>query len=417
MRHFLILAVVSLAIAGCQRPTASKPKPKAKPDLTSSKSVPVPKSNLTREQIADGWIQLFDGHSIFGWQSNDAQVNWSVADGVIQADSGPVGLLVTTVPFGDFELLCDFRMAKKGNSGIFLRSPFKPENPSKDCYELNICNFESEFTTGSFVGRKKTESEIDGEDKWMTYHIRVDGSKIDVKLDGQMVMQFEDDGSQTPSLKSGYIGLQKNSGKIEFRNVFLRPLGTKPIFNQKDLKGWREVPGSKSEFSVVDATIQVKSGSGFLETEERWSDFIVQFDAICHGDELNSGIFFRAMPGTEEHPSDGYELQIHNGFKNGDRSKPSNGGTGCIFRRNEARWVVPNDREWFTTTLVAHRSRFAVWIDGLQVTDWKDDRKPNENPRKGRRLEAGHISLQGHDPTTNLQFRNLKIAAFPKSGK
>jgi hypothetical protein len=66
---------------------------------------------------------------------------------------------------------------------------------------------------------------------------------------------------------------------------------------------------------------------------------------------------------------------------------------------------------------VAHRSRFAVWIDGLQVTDWKDDRKPNENPRKGRRLEAGHISLQGHDPTTNLQFRNLKIAAFPKSGK
>jgi hypothetical protein len=42
-----------------------------------------------------------------------------------------------------------------------------------------------------------------------------------------------------------------------------------------------------------------------------------------------------------------------------------------------------------------------------------DERKPNANPRNGKRLEAGHISLQGHDKTTDILFRNLRLAELP----
>ena len=52
-------------------------------------------------------------------------------------------------------------------------------------------------------------------------------------------------------------------------------------------------------------------------------------------------------------------------------------------------------------------------MNGYQVVDWEDTRKPDENPRRGQRLAAGHISLQGHDPTTDISFRNLKIAELP----
>ncbi|NQT88301.1 hypothetical protein HQ560_16150 [bacterium] len=38
----------------------------------------------------------------------------------------------------------------------------------------------------------------------------------------------------------------------------------------------------------------------------------------------------------------------------------------------------------------------------------------HESPRRGSRLEAGVITLQGHDPTTDLSFRNLRIAEYPK---
>ena len=32
--------------------------------------------------------------------------------------------------------------------------------------------------------------------------------------------------------------------------------------------------------------------------------------------------------------------------------------------------------------------------------------------RTGYRREAGHLSIQGHDPTTDLSFRNLRIAGY-----
>ena len=137
-------------------------------------------------------------------------------------------------------------------------------------------------------------------------------------------------------------------------------------------------------------------------------------EAITNGDKLNSGIFFRAMPGTEKAPSNGYEFQIQSGFKNGDRTQPDDHGTGAIFKRASARRVISSDRKWFTAMLVADGPHITTWIDGVQVVDWTDERPAHENPREGLRLEAGHFSLQGHDPTTDLAFRNLRLVKTPE---
>ncbi len=391
-----------------QQAPAKKP---AKKVAGPEEVVPVaPDMKLSTDEIKAGWIQLFDGQTLFGWKPNN-DVNWSVADGVIQADAGEPGLLLTTVPFTDYELRCDFRLEKGGNSGVFLRTIEVPKDPSIDCYELNMCDSHESFPTGSIVARKKIGQTVVGEEAWKTFHVRIEGLRMVVQLDGKEILDFTDD-SKTPR-KTGLIGLQKNAGKIEFRNVFLRPLSTQPLFNGKDLTGWREVPGSKSKFTVADKTIHVSNGPGFLETEKTWDNFVLQFEAISNGKELNSGIFFRSLPGEADKSYDGYELQIHNGFENGDRGKPNNAGTGSIFRRTTARWVVSSDNEWFTSTLVAHGPNMAVWVDGHQVTAWTDTRELGENPRRHRRDKPGHFALQGHDPTTDLAFRNLRIVGFP----
>ena len=416
----VLIGLLTALLASCggdtepQESTGTTVKQPVKGDTNASQQPgpATPAQLLSREQLEQGWIQLFDGETLFGWKSNNETINWSVKDGAIQADSGEVGLLVSTVPFADFEFKCDFRMEKGGNSGVFLRTVFEPKDLSKDCYELNICNTKTEFPTGSFVGRRKVEKDINGEGEWMTYHVRCEGSTIYVQLNGSEIIEFTDDGWKSPALTSGYIGLQKNEGKIEFKNVFLRPLNTTALFNGKDLSGWRNVPGGVCEFAVVDGAIHATNGPGFLETESKWDDFILQFDAKTNGDGLNSGVFFRAMQGTEEAPSHGYEFQLQNGYKNDDRSQPEDSGSGAIFRRAKARWVVANDREWFSCTLVANDLHFASWVNGIQVIDWVDDRKPDENPRRGARKRAGHFSLQGHDPTTNLDFRNLRVANY-----
>lgn len=363
-------------------------------------------NRLSAEESSAGWINLFDGKTFFGWKPNN-DVNWQITEGVVHADKGDPGLLVTTAEFADYELRCDFRLEKGGNSGIFLRTAFKPTDPTKDCYELNMCDTHPAFGTGSLVGLIKPAKPIVGEDgKWHTYHVTVLGNKIDVKLDGQPVLSYTDE--RPGALYRGFIGLQKNAGKAEYRNVFLRPLSTKPLFNGKDLAGWRVVPGGVSEFKAVDGTIHVRNGRGFLETEGVWGDFILQAEIKTNGKRLNSGIFFRAMPGTEKEPSNGYEAQVHNGFKDDDRTKPVDFGTGAIYRRIAAREVVSNDFEWFTMTVAAAGSQISVWVNGTQVTDWVDNRKPSENPREGLRTKAGHFSLQGHDPTTDLSFRNMR---------
>lgn len=421
--RFLLHSLVALtgaSVMGCgSAPDSTADKPDAKAEtvseMTESQAAaaetktakPGPQVWLTADEVRDGWLQLFDHQSLYGWKANN-DVNWHVADGMIEASEGPAGLLNTTVPFQDYELRFDYWIEKNANSGVFLRSAETPKDPAKDCYELNMWDAAPEFKSASLVKRVKPTKEVTGEEKWMHVWVKVEGPRIVAKFNDEEVLDYTDESPDRP--KTGFIGLQKNAGKVRFKNIALKPLGAKPLFNGQDLDGWKKVDGSKSEFSVVDGAIQVKNGPGFLETNGSWSNFVLQFEAKTNGDALNSGVFFRLIPGTKEAPSNGYEFQVQNGFKDGDRSKPADAGTGAIFRRTQARWVVANDREWFTATLVAHGAHFCSWVNGVQVTDWEDDRAPDANPRKGKKLESGPLSLQGHDPKTDLQFRNLRVA-------
>ncbi|MDX1966235.1 MAG: family 16 glycoside hydrolase [Planctomycetaceae bacterium] len=367
-------------------------------------------NRLSREELDAGWLRLFDGHTLFGWTPN-SPTNWMVAEGVISADGDEKGLLVTTTRWADYELRVDFRVSDGGNSGIFLRTPRNPASPVTDCYELNICDSHPEFKSASLVGRAQPTTAVTANGDWHTFHVTVLGPDVTVKLDHEVVLSYTD--AAAAPLTSGLIGLQMNGGKAEFRNVFLKPLSVTDLFDGHSLAGWQVVPGLQSHFEVDEGTIRVTGGRGFLETVRTASNFVLQFEAITHGDALNSGVFFRAIPGTEKNPSDGYEFQVQSGFKNDDRNQPADFGTGAIFRRAPARRVISSDRQWLAATLVADGPHFTTWVDGVQVVDWTDDRDPHENPRQGLRLDAGHFSLQGHDPTTNLQFRKLRLANLP----
>jgi len=368
---------------------------------------------LSEEELRAGWISLFDGSTLFGWDVPD-NANWHVEDGTIVADSGDISLLRTPFDFNNFEFRCDFHLAEGGNSGVFLRTAEVCDNPATDTYELNICDTHKEFKTGSLVGRHLAADVPAVEGEWHTFHVTCDGNNIKVLLDGKQIVDFQDTSDHQRS--SGQIGLQMNKGRIAFRNVFLKPLHGTELFNGKDLTGFRDVPGSKSTFEVRDGAIHAESGPGFLETEDTFGDFMLHVEANIHdekaiadGRPANSGVFFRAIAGTEAAPSHGYEMQIQHDFKDGVRSKPLDFGSGGIYRREPARYVVADNNQWFVETLIAQGNRFATFVNGYQVLDWTDDRDPDQNPRKGQRLDAGHLSLQGHDPTTNLDFRSLRV--------
>lgn len=365
--------------------------------------------SLTDDQIREGWISLFDGKSLFGWTRPEG-TNWRVEDGAIVADAGAQSLLLTPFELDDFEVRCKFHLSKGGNSGLFLRTAANAKDPSKDTYELNICDSHPSHKTGSLVGRFVAENVPACEEAWHEFRVICEGPRIQVWLDEKQIVDFTDT-SENIRL-SGFFGLQKNQGRAAYKDVYLRPLKFRPLLRSEDTRGWEVVPGSKSRFELRDGLMHVANGPGFLQTTETFADFALKVEVRINGDSLNSGVFFRALPGTEEAPSHGYEMQLHNGTKNGDRTQPADSGTGAIFRRVPARYVVANDKEFFTAVLIAQKDRFASWVNGYQVVNWQDTRADNENPREGRKLGAGHLSLQGHDPTTDLDFRRVDVHEF-----
>lgn len=367
--------------------------------------------NLSPEEVAAGWVSLFDGHSLFGWTANSS-ANWRVEDGAIVADAGDPGLLLTPFRMNDFELRCEFHLEPGGNSGVFLRTVADPKDVLKDCYELNLCDTHPQFKTGSLVGRHKPAKDWAVEDGWHRFDIRFEGATASIKIDGEDALEYTDD-TDAP-IASGFLGLQMNGGRIAFRNIHYRPLGGIDLFNGQDLTDWRPVPGGDARFSVEEGSIRVVGGAGFLETEGTYGNFVLQLEAKTNSPGVNSGVFFRAEPGSAEAPSNGYELQVCNLFADGDRTRPNDYGTGfgsgAIFRFAPARYVVSSDGAWSVMTLIADENRLTSFVDGYLVAVWEDSRKADSNPRRGQRLQPGHISLQGHDPGTDASFRRIRLA-------
>jgi hypothetical protein len=396
------------------------------PSLTTAAEETKP-NQLTPEQIAEGWINLFDGETLFGWTPT-SNANWKVEEGAIAVSEGEQGFLMTNSEFAQFTLHLEYKCPPTTNSGVFVRTPLAPKDPTSDCLEINIAPKDNAYPTASFVGRKKVRLTSQGihvidpdnpprsidpwDGDWHTLQMFViDDDLCNLTLDDELIHAGpvgNDDGKMP---WRGRIGLQFREGPVAFRNIRLKPSGLQPMLNGKDLAGWNDDQKKTSTFAVTpEGELRVTNGSGQLESDATYADFTMQFDTRVDGDGLNSGVFFRCIP---REYMNGYECQISNKITDGDPTKPTDFGTGAIYRRIPARRVNARDHEWFTTTIVATGPHIAVWVNGLQVTDWTDKRPPNDNPRSGLRTAAGTISLQGHDPTTDIRFRNMRIGELP----
>ena len=310
---------------------------------------------LSEKQLAEGRLLLFDGETTFGWK----------ATGEATVEKGSLKLAPGAAVEWPFPL---------GPGNVHLKFP-----------DLGATSFKVQ------IGGATAE---------------VRNPKGDV-LTGALL---GDGVNPVGRLK---ITAPKDKG-IVLAAIHFHPQGTAPIFNGKDLKGWKKFDADEkkavSEFEVTEAKeLHVSDGPGDLQTEAKYGDFVLQFECRTNGEALNSGVFFRCVPKEYQN---GYECQIHNGFKEGDRTKPADFGTGAIYRRVPARKVVANDKEWFSVTLMARGPNLATWVNGYPVVNWLDDRAKDDNPRKGLRTEAGHLSLQGHDKTTDILFRNIRIAEW-----
>jgi hypothetical protein len=415
---FLLAGVVFVAVAtcgtlsGCKKSTVTRENPDAA-DTAAESNPPIPTYEASGEQLlsarldpklaTEGWVRLFDGHTLFGWEST-GKANWRIEKETLMVDKGERSLLSTSTDWMDYELTLEFNADAETNSGVLCKTILDPSDVELECYEINIAPDDNPFPTGGIVKRQVVSDEAPEQTfgQWRRMTIRIEGSDVKVTVDGKVVCEYTDPG-QTPGNR---IGLQHNSGRIAFRDIRIKPLGLTSLLDE-DLSKWKKYPEMPGEFTANDkGHLQVKGGRTQLESKESYDNFVLLAEYKMGDEKMNSGIFFRCIPGDEMM---GYECQISNERKDGNPLVPADHGTGGIFRRQEARFVGGDPDEWSTVLLSVRGPHIAAWVNGVQVTDWSDDRELHENPRKGKRLEAGTLMIQGHDPGTDAVFRQFKI--------
>jgi hypothetical protein len=84
-------------------------------------------NTLTPQEVRDGWILLFDGKTLSGWddpaRKSPPGDSWSVEDGTIHGKSHPKVRedLLTNRTFNNFELVFEWKIPKGANSGVKYR--------------------------------------------------------------------------------------------------------------------------------------------------------------------------------------------------------------------------------------------------------------------------------------------------------
>jgi hypothetical protein len=141
--------------------------------------------------------------------------------------------------YGNFQLDLDFRVPAGGNSGVFIRAPHGGD-PAYTGMEIQVLDdYAPEYATlqpwqytGSIYAVQAPASRASKKaNEWQHMQIIADGPHILVTLNGQriidtsLIMHMDKERSH-PGLKrrSGFIGLQNHSTKIEYRNIKLKEI-------------------------------------------------------------------------------------------------------------------------------------------------------------------------------------------------
>ena len=252
------------------------------------------------ETIDEGFTSLFNGKDLTGWIGATGMYGVDPAEpGVLQCFpdrkvKGQPGNLVTEKEYSDFVLRFEFCMPTNANNGLGIRTP----GPNVDAAYYGMCELQilddagDKYTKlhdyqyhGSVYGivpaRRNAHdrpvkptagngSFLKPAGEWNFEEVRVVGSKIQVILNGELIVNADvagfaedgttPDGHKHPGLHRtrGHVGWLGHGYNVKWRNIRIKevgpnykvggcpclnkaPAGFTALFNGKDFTNWKGV--------------------------------------------------------------------------------------------------------------------------------------------------------------------------------
>ncbi len=199
--------------------------------------------------------------------------------------------------------------------------------------------------------------------------------------------------------------------------------GFAPLFNGKDLSGWR----AATNWAVENGSIVLNGRSdrqehndNYLWTDKMYGDFVLdlEFKTV---QTTNSGIFLRT-PDLNDPVYTGIEVQIVTSPAPGAVSRSGGPGSrnavGALYDLLVPKPVDIKPDVWHRATVTCKGSRITVVMDGVTTSDADLDRwtqtgkNPDGSENKFKKplrdfARKGYIGLQDHG--TPVSYRNIRI--------
>jgi hypothetical protein len=354
--------------------------------------------------------------------------NWSVKDGALYF-SGAGANLCSIKEYGDFEMLVDWLITKKGDSGIYLRG-----TPQVQIWDTSRVEVGAQVGSGGLYNNSHHKSipltvADNPVGEWNTLRIVMKGERVSVWLNGLLVVDnviMENYWDRTiPIFPTGPIELQAHGNELAFRDIFIREISSEDVglsldektegfislFNGKDLDNWI---GNKKAYTVDDRMIVVvpdEGSGGNLYTEKEYSDFNFRFEfQLTPG--ANNGLGIRA-PLEGDAAYVGMELQIL------DNSADIYANLEPYQYHGSVYGVIPARRgflnpvgEWNSEEVIVKGTHITVILNGNiivdgDIADSRDNGTMDHNEHPGLKRKSGHIGFLGHG--SELRFRNIRI--------
>lgn len=192
------------------------------------------------------WQQLFNGEDLSGWEQVGPG-EFVVEDGLMKTVGGMGMVFYPSEKFADVVIRVVYTVKDNDtNSGVFIRLPEQPKDPwdaVHNGYEVQIDNgtrhVGGEYhCTGVLYSLTKAMSYPQKKPgKWNTMEIILDGNKTIVRVNGEIVTDYNEGDEVPPRIrdfepergprpKAGYIGLQNHDAESTayFKEVAVKPL-------------------------------------------------------------------------------------------------------------------------------------------------------------------------------------------------
>jgi hypothetical protein len=405
-----------------------------------------------------GFVSLFNGKDLSGWHglatmdplkfkamsaaeqekvlahgAEDLKKHWRVDGGVIVND-GHGAYLTSDKDYGDVELLIDFKIGPKGDSGVYLRGT--PQIQIWDYSEPAYHRMGADKGSGGLwnnAAGSPGKDPLTRADKpvgeWNTFRIIQVGERTTVYLNDKLVVDharlanFWD--RKRPLPARGPIQLQTHDHEIHWRKIAVREIGPdeasqilakhgnegfQPIFNRQNLADWA---GPVENYEVKDGVLRCKPHrGGTIYYNQEFKDFVarVEFKLPPGG---NNGLAIRYPGGHGDTAYHGMcELQIlDDGDPRYSKSLDARQAHGSAYGMVAAtRGYLHPVGQWNFQEVTVKGSKITVELNGTVIldTDLSQVKEFMANsPHPGKDRTSGYFGFAGHsDP---VEFRNVSI--------